>query len=491
LTHISAGNLAAARPEGEEIVARFESDWLAHWVRGRVAAAEGNWGRAQSAFEQARELSPEAVLPVVWLIDLALRNGYDERAEQLLAELAELNPDHPLVPVGRAIVALGLDPLRSRAAGSLEVEMPEAETLSLRTIELVTYIRARQALAAWQMDQVAHVLRQLGEHTGLRPGVRTQLLAALVLARHYRLEETVEALDGALAATQSSSPAALEVRRLAGVILADLGRPDLALARIGEHPSLEVQRARMLVEAGREDEALRLLGRLLDQPSTRTEALRILVDFHLRRGPEVAERARLRASGLTEEADLAYAAARLAAEEGDWEAVREHAERALQLRPEDRESRFLWVRASAEMGFAERAIERIDEVAERSILVGAYELARLEVLLIGGAPRENIAEFVSLLQSTEPTSMTSLGILARAYESIGDIERARNAAQAVLEGEPNNHAMHALLGRLLHTTGQLDQAGEHLRTYLALAPASEPTDWAQTLLDEQPRATGP
>jgi tetratricopeptide (TPR) repeat protein len=306
---------------------------------------------------------------------------------------------------------------------------------------------------------------------------------ALLAARHYRLEEARTALQRASSAAPPESPARQLVGQIAAEVYYDLGRPELALEEIEGNASADLLRARLYIDAGREDDALRLLGQLMEQGGAQTAALRLLVDFHLRRG--AADRARMRAGALQASSDQAFAAARLAADELRWNDARDLIEPALRADPSDLDSVLLWALATAQTGLAEQAIERIDQRAYRALLVGVLDRARLEVLLVSGrAPRESLAEFVSLLQATAPTSMRTLNVLAQAYEAIGDLERARTAAQTVIDHEPNNRAMHALLGRLYHQQGLTEDSGRHLRAYLALAPATEPTDWARAMLDE-------
>jgi predicted Zn-dependent protease len=266
-------------------------------------------------------------------------------------------------------------------------------------------------------------------------------------------------------------------------ILADLGRPELAMERLVEAETPPLEQAAMLIETGSEAQALRLLGQLMESPSTQYAALRMLVDFHLRRG--ALQRARMRSGGLEERSDLAYAAARIALYESRWQDASEQSEVALQLDASDIDATIVWAHATAHLGRPGRALEQIDEASRRSLLVGRFDQARLDVLVISGrAPRETVAQFVSLLESTQPTSMTMLASLALAYEKIGDRARARTSARSVLAGEPHSREMHALLGRLLHHDGEREASTRHLREYLALAPETVPTDWARQLLHE-------
>ena len=478
-----SGSPADAREAALTTARTYPNDWLAHWTLGRICVGFADWERAEDAFERAREIDDSAVLPIVSLLSLALRAGRQDRAQTFADALSAINSEHPMVSISGPLATYGVDPVGS-AAHRLEVVLPDPEerTLSLREIELVTYVRARQALATGDLDSVVRILRQLRTVEGVSLGVRVNLLDAVLAARNYQLDFALSAIDRASSAAPEDCPAQLAVNDVATAIFADLGRPDLALAHLEEHQENDLTRARLSVDIGAENTALTLLGRLMDEAATRPEALRTLVDFHLRRG--VPDRARLRSGGLAS-SDQHFARARIAADEGRWNEAREQADEALRLHPDDFQSLTILAHALAHLGVPEQAAEKIDAFSSNYILMGRFDRLRLEVLTIyGRAPRETIVEFLGSLENVEPTSVLTLAALALGYEAIGDLERSRELAQEVLSKEPNNRGMHALLGRLLHQVGDLDDSQRHLRSYLALAPETEPTDWARALLVE-------
>lgn len=483
LSHLIEGNVAAARPEAEELVQTYSEHWISYWTRGRIAMAEEEWQRAANDFQRAREITESNPLPLVGLIDLGLRAGTDEHVEQLLTELEAACPEHPLNTIVPAVLAVGIDPFAPTPQIFDEDLDSEEHVMTDRARELIHYIRAREALAAWQLDQVGHHLEQAELDGPAVLGVRVNLLHALMASRHYRLDEVQQGLANAARAVPDGSPSDQVVSRLGAEMLADLGRADLALEQLGEDTPYELFRAELLVESGYEDAALTLLGDLMECPENGAVALRILVDFHIRRG--VPHRAEMRSQGLSEEVDVAYAGARLAAHALNWEEVRGLSARALELDDQQSATLLLHSQALSELGLAELAIEEIDARASQSILVGFYDRARLDVLVISGrAPRTSIGEFVDLLEATEPTSISVLTSLAHAYERIGDVERANETALRVLEREGNNRQIHALLGRIYHQSGNEQETARHLRAYLTLAPETEPTDWAREILGD-------
>lgn len=452
LSALATGDLQMAGEALQETLATHGDRWAAHWVAGRLAVEQAQWDTAQNAFARAHELDETAVLPLAGLADLALRAGDDSQARVLIDAVAALNPDHPLVALGSPIIAYGLDPLTAESV-PLDVVLPDPaeQTLSARELELVTYVRARQALAARELDGVVRALRHLRTVSGSGLGVRVGLLDALIAGRSYQLELVMAALERAAAGCPAESPAARVVSRVGVEILSDLGRPDLALERIGDGGVHPMRRAELLVDVGEERAALRALGQLMNEGSSQRQALRVLVDFHLRRG--VPDRARLRASGLPAE-DSPFAAARIALSERRFTDARDAAQDGLRANPNDRETLRVLAIALAHLGVPEQAMEHIDRASSDALLTGWTDRLRLEVLVASArAPREVLVEFIGSLDGSEPTSMRTLPVLARAYEAIGDHERAIEIAHEVLARERNHQDMHALLGRLLAAAG--------------------------------------
>ncbi|MCA9563435.1 MAG: tetratricopeptide repeat protein, partial [Myxococcales bacterium] len=480
LNRLASGDVTVARPDLETLLDSHPEDWVSHWTSARVAIAEGDYSRALDALRTARDLDSGAVLPVATALRVSLERADDEAVEELLGQLEALNPEHPSIALGRTLLAFGVDPTRSRA-GALDVVLPESEEAILSDYEatMVEYVRARQHLASWELREVDSSLRALNQRD--TRSVRVALLNAIVQAGGYQLDQALVSLETARQLTDSNSHAVSIIGGLGAEIMLDLGRPDLALQQINGVTGFGLVAARANIEAGNEGEALRLLGRLMDQPDTQEAAHRMLVDYHLRRG--VPDRARMRAEALTSTAGQAYAEARVAADEEHWEEAREAAERGLASAPADRDLLAIWSVAVSSLGQAELAIERIDRAGSRRLLRGQLDQMRLDALRVSGrAPRETLAEYIRSLDSVQPTSVTRRASLAMAYEAIGDSERARQHASAVLEAESNHRQVNALMGRLLHEVGAIEESRQYLRTYLALAPETEPTDWARELL---------
>jgi tetratricopeptide (TPR) repeat protein len=451
--------------QAERLLEEYSQAPLAHWARGRVAVEQRDWSAATENYNRAMELDNRAALPILGAIDIALRSGYDDQAESLLLMLSEISPSHPMGPIGRTVLAFGIDPTQSRAA-NLDINLPDPEEqlLSNRTQELANYVKARQELAAGNMESLSRTLRQLRGYHETAFGVRARLLEAYIAAGHYQLELVINSLDIAIDAVPDNCPAEKVVSELTAVLFTDLSRPDLALERADKLQFDPLQMVLFYIETGREGDALTLLGPLMETNDKREASLRILVDYHLRRG--VAERARLRGSALSERTNQLFAAARLSLFNANFEDAISFANEALSMSPDDRESLFILARAMAHAGHPERALERLDEASERAVLQGQFDRTRLEVLLISQrAPRETIAQFVSVLDTLSPTSITTISSLALAFETLGDTERATLLAQQVLSQEPHNPRMHALIDRMTEQIGmrsQTQENGQHL-----------------------------
>lgn len=447
LQQLARGNLAAARGEAEALSARFPNEWLATWTRGRIAVAEQDWPRADAAMVAARRAAPEQVLPLLGQLDMALRASDDERTNTLIAELAERDDDHPMIAIGRTLVAFGVNPLDARVA-NLEVVLPDPDThtLSTRALSLITYVRARQALAALATNRVARALRGLESVDAATVGVRGQLLFAAAAALAQRVDEVQAAVQRARTAAPADSRAASVVDDVALALFYDAQRPDL----IVEHGLLEdadpLLRARLYISLGEEGRALRLLEDLMNRDETRVGALRVLVDYHLRRGR--GDRAGQRRDMLTSPADRAYGDARIALEEGNLERAISAAEEALRARADDLDSLFVWCAAMAANGAGDRALQRLNEVSGRFLLPGLFDLHRLEVLVRSGqAQPDLLSPYIDRLEANGATATEALPILALAYEAVGDRQNALATANRLLEREPNHAGMQALRAR--------------------------------------------
>ena len=387
LNHLALGELAEARAAAQEGVQSHPEAWLTHWVRGRIALEDADWSRAAAGLNEAHQMDQSAILPIVGLLDLALRSGNNAQAESLLHSLRELNPEHPMVGLVGPLLAFEINPLAGNHA-PLDVVLPNPEevTLSLRETEFATYIRARQYLAAGRLDGAILALRQVRTIDGVGSGVRVNLLDAVVAAGSYQLDFSLAALERAKAGVPEGSPASATVESVAVRVLRDLGRPDLAIEWLADTPENRMEQAELFIETGNERGALRLLGQLMEESATQRPALRVLVDYHFRRG--VPDRARMRAAGLPAP-DQHYAAARIALEAEDWQLAREEATRALQTHPNDLQSLQVLLVALTELGVPEQAIELIDRTYEGALLTGAADRMRLQVLVLSGrAPRD-------------------------------------------------------------------------------------------------------
>jgi hypothetical protein len=447
LQQLARGNLAAARGEAEALSARYPNEWLATWTRGRIAVAEQDWPRADAAMVAARRAAPEQLLPLLGQLDLGLRAADDERTNALIADLAERDDDHPMIAIGRTLVAFGVNPLDARVA-NLEVVLPDPDThtLSTRALALITYVRARQALAALATNRVARALRGLESVDAATVGVRGQLLFAAAAALAQRIDEVQAAVQRARTAAPADSASAAVVDDVALALFYDAQRPDL----IVEHGLLEgadpLLRARLYISLGQEGRALSLLEDLMDRDETRVGALRVLVDYHLRRGR--GDRAGQRRDMLTSPADRAYGDARIALEEGNLERAISAAEEALRERADDLDSLFVWSAAMASNGAGDRALQRLNEVSGRFLLPGLFDLHRLEVLVRSGqAQPELLSPYIDRLEAIGPTATEALPILALAYEAVGDRQNALATANRLLEREPNHAGMQALRAR--------------------------------------------
>lgn len=103
---------------------------------------------------------------------------------------------------------------------------------------------------------------------------------------------------------------------------------------------------------------------------------------------------------------------------------------------------------------------------------GAYELLQRGTALLAKRHVAQAAVVLVRAAAIEPGKGSILEPLGRAQFMTGQLERAVETFEALLEIDPSNHYAHYGLGRSLIRLGRLTQARVHLRLAVALAPES-------------------
>jgi Flp pilus assembly protein TadD len=155
--------------------------------------------------------------------------------------------------------------------------------------------------------------------------------------------------------------------------------------------------------------------------------------------------------------------------------TRSCAEQALRLQPDNAEALHLYAQALHTLGLTKQALQ----VVEKAIALASDPLP---LLVEQTSILESLQGFPATLNALQelanqyPDEPSVLAPLAKALAESNEIEEAIRTAQRALRGgshalRPRERAkLHHLLGRLLHQTGQLDQAIHQFSEATQLSP---------------------
>lgn len=102
----------------------------------------------------------------------------------------------------------------------------------------------------------------------------------------------------------------------------------------------------------------------------------------------------------------------------------------------------------------------------------AYELLQRGQALMKRRHNAQAAVVLERADRLEPGKGSILEALGRACFLAGQVERAREVFEALLEVDPSSHYGHYALGRSLKRLGRPREAWTHLRLAVALSPGS-------------------
>ena len=103
---------------------------------------------------------------------------------------------------------------------------------------------------------------------------------------------------------------------------------------------------------------------------------------------------------------------------------------------------------------------------------GAYELLQRGTALLARRHAAQAAVVLVRAAAIEPGKGSILEPLGRALFMSGQLDRAVETFEALLEIDPSNHYAHYALGRSLIRLGRRPEARTHLKLAVALAPES-------------------
>lgn len=102
----------------------------------------------------------------------------------------------------------------------------------------------------------------------------------------------------------------------------------------------------------------------------------------------------------------------------------------------------------------------------------AYALLQRGRELLAGRHAAQAAVVLARAAGLEPGRGSILEPLGRAYFMAGQLDRAVETFEALLEVDPSSHYGHYALGRALIRLGRPDEGRTHLRLAVALSPES-------------------
>lgn len=102
----------------------------------------------------------------------------------------------------------------------------------------------------------------------------------------------------------------------------------------------------------------------------------------------------------------------------------------------------------------------------------AYELLQRGQALLARRHHAQAAVVLARAARLEPGRGSILEPLGRAYFMSGQVDRAAETFEELLEVDPSSHYAHYALGRALIRLGRTDAGRTHLRLAVALAPDS-------------------
>jgi tetratricopeptide (TPR) repeat protein len=167
--------------------------------------------------------------------------------------------------------------------------------------------------------------------------------------------------------------------------------------------------------------------------------------------------------------------AEIALQMDEPEVAQEHAKAALRLKPEHPSALFVQARALQNLGCSAEALSIVEKAIPIAPDPLPLYLERVRLLECTLGP-EVALESLQELAARYPDEPTVLAPLAQAFARAGQRDLAIRAAQRSLRNgndslKPTEQArLHFLLGRLLHQSGQLDQALHQLSEATRLVP---------------------
>jgi len=484
---------AEAISELEEALRYDPGSPESHLLLGRAARRSGNLGQARNHLREAAKLRPDDVTCQYLLGWLAARSGRAEEALhhfRLALTCSDADPKRAETlltrfRLGEVLMAKGHLSAGIEQFEAFEKGVADARARSWRNRELLTLIRTRPALPAWQIGQAAMQLHRYDQAAGAFERVlehepdnpRAKVRYAQTLARAKRREEAL-ALARELALSKEKPEAGVE---LLGWIYRDAKRPEgltQELQKLLEaHPDrgdLGTMLAETLIGFGHKDQAEGVLRQLIKEKPGLVPAYIRLAGL-LREQGRAAEAVRVLAGAVAAGPQTHAGVLRAVAQLGsDTKTVRQligQAEEILAADPKSHALNYVMGLVAYHGDRPDLAVRYFDRTVELkpAFLPGYLSLGRLYLARFEWEPAIEVADRAEKAGQKTP-AITYLR--AQAHDGLDDVEKAVKAYQQVIEADPKSVAAMVALGRLYERMGQPNKARQEYQRVLKIAPAN-------------------
>jgi tetratricopeptide (TPR) repeat protein len=437
-------DLPAALAEVEDVLQRApeRSDFIA--LRGRLRAAQGETGGAGRDFREALRLDPDLAWAAAGLLELrAPEIGLDEAAAEIVDIVATSGGPSAIAGAANELRRWGLAPA---CISVVDRYLATAAGQALAGPERASLVMAR-ACAHYDLDGLVDAERDFRETIFFAPGSpQAHVLLGAVLLREGRYADALVELNWA----RDLDPGSPEVAYWAASALAETGKADAALVeldesidQIGADAGLLGLRAALLVDLGRDHEALDVIDRL--------------------------RRLNARADDLDRLEGLASKRA------GKPERAVELLEAVVEADPGDTEACVELAGALVDLGRTAEAIPLLDAVPPDDDMAAQARAYRGEAELAEGDREAALEEFTTAVDLDAANAWYRAQLVQTAWE-LGDMETARRHLDVLLADQSLRDAPE--VARLAWLLDDVDTAETRLRQIVA----DDPDGYSLTLL---------
>lgn len=467
----SHGQHAAAVIEYRNVLQVDPGHAAAHYELALSLLAVGRGADAAWELRESFRLEPQNLDARLRLAWLALAAGNPQETLEQAAAILQRDPEHL---EGRLARVAGL-----LAVGDADRAGAESEAILERWPEekRAHYNLARARAAQGRHEAAERSLLRFHELDGGSAAATRELL------RFYRATDQDARAERFLrrAVPEAAPPDRPELALALADLLERRDRPGeaeeflrLALVAAPERLDLRERLARLQAEAGRVDEALRLVEEAPAPASPNARISQLEGDLLMTGGRFEAALVRYRAGLLLEPGSrpLRLREAEALLRSGRLDEAAERIGALLEEHPEDPLVALAQVRSLALGARTGEAIESLRGLLARDpqLVPGQFLLGVLQLAM--GRPRQALGPLeIAAAELGGPSAGRALGLLAEAQLRVGDFEAATRSAERVLARDAEDLRARIVLAEALQASGSAERAEALLREAPGAAPA--------------------